>query len=394
MIHRRSLLIALCCIAAVACGKKEQPPVVPATTDASPAAAPSEELVRIGSVAPLTGPQASLGKDNENGARMAFDEANAQGLTLGDKKIKFEMLSEDDQADPRNGTVVAQKLVDQQVKGVIGHLNSGTTIPASKIYSDAGIPQISPSATAIPYTASGYKTAFRVMTNDEQQGAALGTFAATKMGAKNIAIIDDRTAYGQGLADQVEKAAKAAGAKIVAREYTNDKATDFAAILTSIKGKKPDVIFFGGMYPQGAPMAKQMKRLGLKAKLLGGDGLQTAEFITIAAADGEGVVASSPGVPVDSMPGGQDFVARYTAKYGPIQLYAPYAYDAANAMIAAMKAANSVEPQVYLPELAKVNFTGVTGQISFDAKGDVLGGAVTMYEIKDGKWVVLETVQK
>lgn len=392
MIHRRSLLIALCCVAAVACGKKEQAPATPATTAAAPA--PSEEVVRVGSVAPLTGPQASLGKDNENGARMAFDEANAAGLILGGKKIKFDVLSEDDQADPRNGTVVAQKLVDQKVKGVVGHLNSGTTIPASKIYSDAGIPQISPSATAIPYTASGYKTAFRVMTNDEQQGAALGTFAATKMGAKKIAIIDDRTAYGQGLADQVEKAAKAAGASVIAREYTNDKATDFTAILTSIKGKSPDVVFFGGMYPQGAPMAKQMKRLGLKAKLLGGDGLQTAEFITIAAADGEGVVASSPGVPVESMPGGQEFVAKYTAKYGPIQLYAPYAYDAANAMITAMKAANSVEPQVYLPELAKVNFTGVTGQISFDTKGDVQGGAVTMYQIKGGKWEVLETVKK
>lgn len=399
MKYRRPLLIALCCITAAACGKKEAPPTP--TTSAAPAATmqatgdgTGEDVVRVGSVAPLTGPQASLGKDNENGARMAFEEANAQGLMIGGKKVKFEMLSEDDQTDPRIATVVAQKLVDQKVKGVIGHMNSGTSIPASKIYADAGIPQISPSATAIPYTAQGYKTAFRVMANDEQQGSVLGSYAATKLGAKKIAVIDDRTAYGQGLADQFAKTAQAAGAQVVVREYTSDKANDFTAILTSIKGKQPDVVFFGGMYPQGAPMAKQMKRLGLKAKLLGGDGIQTTEFTGIAGADGEGVIASSPGLPVDSMPGGKEFIGKYTAKYGTIQLYAPYAYDAAWAMINAMKAANSAEPQSYMPELAKVNFTGVTGQISFDAKGDLQGGPVTIYQLKGGKWEMLETVKK
>lgn len=394
MKYHRPLLIALCCAAAAACGKKEQPAPTPKTTAPAAAQSAGEEVVRVGSVAPLTGPQASLGKDNENGARMAFDEANAQGLMLGGKKVKFEMLSEDDQTDPRTATVVAQKLADQKVKGVIGHMNSGTSIPASKIYSDAGIPQISPSATAIPYTSQGYKTAFRVMANDEQQGSVLGNYAATKMGAKKIAVIDDRTAYGQGLADQFEKTAKAAGAQVVVREYTSDKANDFTAILTSIKGKQPDVIFFGGMYPQGAPMAKQMKRLGLKATLLGGDGVQTAEFVSIAGADGEGVIASSPGLPVDTMPKGKEFVSKYTAKYGAIQLYAPYAYDAAWAMINAMKAADSAEPQAYLPALSKVNFTGVTGQISFDAKGDLQGGPVTLYQLKGGKWEVLETVKK
>jgi branched-chain amino acid transport system substrate-binding protein len=383
------------CALALGCGKKDEPAptAAPGGEAAAPAAA-AEETVLIGSVAPLTGPQASLGKDNDNGARLAFDEANAQGVMLGGKKVKFEMLSEDDQADPRTGTVVAQKLVDAKVKGVIGHLNSGTTIPASKIYADNNIPQISPSATAIPYTAQGYKTAYRVMTNDEAQGAVLGAYAATTLGAKKIAIIDDRSAYGQGLADQVAAAAQAAGAKVVAREYTSDKANDFTAILTSIKGKGPDLIFFGGMFPQGAPMVKQMMGLGIKAKFLGGDGVQTAEFLSIAGADGEGVIASSPGVPVASMPGGQDFVAKYTAKYGQIQLYAPYAYDAAWAMINAMKAASSSDPAVYLSELGKVNFTGVTGQISFDQKGDVQGGAVTMYQVKGGKWEVLETVKK
>jgi len=229
-----------------------------------------DQVVFIGQVSPLTGPQAHLGKDNENGARLALDEINAAGFTLGGKKVVLEMKSEDDAADPKTATTVAQKLVDEGVAGVIGHLNSGSTIPASRIYSDAGVPQISPSATAVAYTASGYKTAYRVMTNDAQQGSVLGKFAATQLGAKKIAIIDDRTAYGQGLADEVEKAAKAAGAEVVAREYTSDRATDFMAILTSIKGKAPDLVFFGGMDPQAAPMARQMKQLGMGAQFLGG----------------------------------------------------------------------------------------------------------------------------
>jgi len=359
------------------CGKKQE-----ATSD----------VIKIGSVAPLTGPQTHIGKDNENGARLAVDEINAKGLELGGKKVKLELLGEDDQAEPKTATIVAQKLVDAGVVAVIGHLNSGTTIPASKIYHDAGIPQISPSATAVAYTAQGYKTAYRVMANDAQQGKALGEFAVNKMGAKKIAIIDDRTAYGQGLADQFEKAARAVGGEVVAREFTNDRATDFSAILTSIKGKTPDLIFFGGMDPQGGPMAKQMKSLGLTAKLLGGDGLQNVNFVKLAGSDAEGVVASSPGLPIDSMPGGLEFRKRFEAKYGVIQVYAPYAYDAVYALVDAMKRADSAEPAKVLAELPKTDLQGVSGPVKFDAKGDTTGGAVTLYEVKGGAWQVLETV--
>jgi branched-chain amino acid transport system substrate-binding protein len=277
------------------------------------------QIVLIGQVSPLTGPQAHLGKDNENGARLALDELNAAGLTLGGKKVVLELKSEDDAADPKTATTVAQKLVDEGVVGVIGHLNSGATIPASRIYSDNGIPQISPSATAVAYTASGFKTAYRVMTNDAQQGAVLGAYAVTKLGARRIAIIDDRTAYGQGLADEVEKAVKAAGGEVVAREYTSDRATDFMAILTSIKGKTPDLVFFGGMDPQAAPMIKQMKQLGMQAKFLGADGAQTPKFIELAGADAEGALASNPGLPLDAMPGGSAFKSKFEAKYGKIQ---------------------------------------------------------------------------
>lgn len=351
------------------------------------------QVVLIGQASPLTGPQAHLGKDNENGARLALDEINASGLTLGGKKVVLEMKSEDDAADPKTATTVAQKLADEGVVGVIGHLNSGATIPASKIYFDNGIPEISPSATAVAYTASGFKTAFRIMTNDAQQGSVLGNYAVTKLGAKRIAIIDDRTAYGQGLADEVEKAVKAAGGDVVAREYTSDRSTDFMAILTSIKGKKPDLIFFGGMDPQAAPMIRQIKQLGIKAKFLGGDGVETPKFLELAGADAEGVLASNPGLPLAAMPGGSKFKAKFEAKYGEIQNYAPYAYDAMYVLVDAMKRANSSDPAKYLAELPKTDYQGVTGRIRFDSKGDTTGGAVTLYQVKDGQWQVLETIQ-
>jgi len=382
-------LAVLCAAALLACGKTEKPESTAATAPGNAA----ELVVKIGASAPLTGPQAHIGKDNENGTRMAIEDANAKGVTIGGKKARFELLSEDDQTDPKTATIVAQKLVDAKVNGVIGHLNSGTTIPASRIYSDNGIPQISPSATAVAYTAQGYKTAFRVMANDGQQGKVLGEFAAKKLGAKKIAVIDDRTAYGQGLADEFVKSAQASGAQIVAHEYTTDKAVDFTAVLTSIKGKQPDLVFFGGMDPQGAPMLKQLKGLAVNVKFMMGDGGYTPKFIDNAGAAAEGAYASLPGVPLAQMPGGKDFSQRYEAKFKqPIQLYAPYCYDAVNVMIAAMQKTGSAEPAKYLPELGKVEHDGVTAKISFDEKGDLKGGAITLYQVQQGKWQALETM--
>ncbi|HKA45838.1 MAG TPA: branched-chain amino acid ABC transporter substrate-binding protein [Burkholderiales bacterium] len=388
MVRERLLGIGLgVAIAAVTAGCGQEAPAPKAEAPKPPA----EITVKIGQASPLTGPQAHLGKDNDNGARLAIEEANAKGLTIGGAKVKFELVSEDDQADPKTGTIVAQKLVDSKVAGVVGHLNSGTTIPASKIYNDAGIPQISPSATAVEVTARGYKTVFRTMANDAQQGKVLGQYAL-KAGAKRIAVIDDRTAYGQGLADEFEKAAKAGGATIVGREFTTDKATDFRAILTGIKGKKPDLVFYGGMDTQAGPMVAQMKSLGMTAKFLGGDGAQSQEFIKLAGPAAEGVIASSPGLPLDNMPGSKGFKDKFTAKYGQIQIYAPYAYDAASTLIDAMQKANSAEPAKYLPELAKTNRQGVTGPITFDEKGDLKNGPITLYVVKGGKWDTLETV--
>ena len=386
-------------IAVIGCGQKEEPK--PQAAAPAPAAAPAappppppkpEVTVKLGHVAPMTGPQAHLGKDNENGAKLAIEELNAQALEIGGAKIKFELLAEDDQADPKQGTIVAQKLVDAKVNGVIGHLNSGTTIPASKLYSDAGIPQISPSATNPKYTQQGFATAFRVMANDIQQGKVLGEFAA-KQGAKTVAIIDDRSAYGQGLADEFKKAAEASGLKVVATEYTNDKATDFKAILTKIKSKKPDLVFYGGMDAQGGPLAKQMKELGLKAKFLGGDGVCTPEFMKLGGPATDGHYCSMPGVPLEKMANGPAFKDKFTKKYNAeIQLYAPNVYDAVMVMVDSMKRANSVEPAKYLPEVGKTSYEGVTAKIAFDEKGDLKGGAISLYQFKAGKLEYVETL--
>lgn len=356
---------------------------------ATGAAVAQEQIVKIGHVGPLSGPIAHLGKDNENGARMAIDVLNAKGMTLGGKKVKFQLVAEDDGANPQQATSVAQKLTDAKVNGVIGHLNSGTTIPASKIYNDHGIPQISPSATNPKYTQQGYKGAFRVVANDGQLGGALGRYAATTLKVKNIAIIDDRTAYGQGVADEFAKAAKAAGITIVGRQYTNDKATDFNAILTAIKGKQPDLVFFGGMDAVGGPMLRQMKQLGINAKFMGGDGICTEQLPSLAAGamgDSQVVCAEAGGVEDSGKKAMESFRADYKKKFGTeVKLYAPYVYDAVMVMADAMQRANSAEPAKYLPELAKTSYQGVTGKIEFDARGDMKQGTLTLYTYQAGK---------
>jgi branched-chain amino acid transport system substrate-binding protein len=347
-------------------------------------------VVKIGHVGPTSGAIAHLGKDNENGARMAIDELNAKGVTIGGKKVKLELLAEDDGADPKQGTAVAQKLADAKVAGVIGHLNSGTTIPASKIYSDAGIPQISPSATNPKYTRQGFKTAFRVVADDVHLGSTLGKYAVKELKGKTIAVIDDRTAYGQGVAEEFTKAVKASGGAIAEPQFTTDKATDFTAILTQIKSKKPDVVFFGGMDAVAGPMIRQMKQLGINAKFMGGDGICSSELPKLAGgamADGQVVCAEAGGVEGEQKVGMEKFRADYKKKFGiDVQVYAPYVYDATNVMVAAMVKAGSADPKVYLPVLAKTaGYKGVTGTIAFDEKGDIKNGALTLFTYKGDK---------
>ncbi len=354
------------------------------------AASAQDMVVKIGHVGPTSGAIAHLGKDNENGARMAIDELNAKGVMIGGKKAKFELLAEDDAGDPKQGTAAAQKLVDSKVNGVVGHLNSGTSIPASKIYSDAGIPQISPSATNPKFTRNGYKTTFRVVADDVHLGGTLGRYAVKELKGKSIAVIDDRTAYGQGVADEFEKGVKGQGGTIAERQFTTDKATDFTAILTAVKSKKPDVVFFGGMDAVAGPMLRQMKQLGINAKFMGGDGICSGELPKLAAGtmgDGQVVCAEAGGVEGAQKAGMDKFRADFKAKFNAdVQIYAPYVYDAVNVMVAAMVKAGSAEPAKYLPELAKTSgYKGVTGDIAFDEKGDIKNGALTLFTYKGEK---------
>jgi branched-chain amino acid transport system substrate-binding protein len=348
----------------------------------------AQELsVRIGHVAATSGNWTYMGRDNEMGARMAIDELNAQGLLIGGKKARFELLAEDDAGDPRQATAVAQKLVDSGVNGVVGHLNSGTSIPAARIYSDAGIAQISPSATDPKYTQLGYKTTFRLLANDLQMGSVLARYAVNTLQARTIAIVDDRTAYGQGLAQEFDSDAVVAGAKVVTRQYTSDKASDFTAILTAIKATKPDILFFAGGSAQAGPMLRQMVQLGIKAKFMGGDGVCTNDLPGLsggAVAQIQVFCTLGGGVEGAQKKRNDDFRAAYKKKMGAeVMAYAPNAYDAVKLIAAAMAKAGSAEPAKYLPVLAATDsYPGVSGDISFDSKGDLKNGALTLFVFK------------
>jgi len=347
------------------------------------------QVVKIGHVAPLSGAQAHYGRDNENGVRMAIDDLNAQNLVIGGKKIKFEIQAEDDAADPKQGTAAAQKLCDSKVAGVVGHLNSGTTIPASKIYNDCGIPHVTGAATNPALTKPGYKTTYRIIANDDTLGKQLALYASNTLHLKKVAIIDDRTAYGQGVAEVFKKTAVAQGIQIVDEQYTNDKATDFMAILTAIKSKTPDAIFYGGMDPQGGPMLRQMEQLGMsKVKYFGGDGICTAEIAKLSggAKTLSNVICAEGGAALAKMPGGVAWRKKYDAKYpGEFQVYSAYTYDATFVLVDAMKRANSVDPKVYIPKLSETHLKGITSEISFEANGEMKNPATTLYTYKDGQ---------
>ena len=350
--------------------------------------------VKIGHVAPLTGPIAHLGKDNENGARLALEEINQAGLTIDGKKVVLTLVPEDDAEDPKTATQVAQKLVDAKEVGVVGHLNSGTSIPASKIYSDAGITQISPSSTNPEYTKQGFKTTYRLVATDAQQGPALADYVAKNLKAKTVAIIDDSTQYGKGLADEFEATVKAAGIKVVTREASNNKATDFKAILTKIKGSKPDVIMYGGMDATAGPLIKQASELGIKAKVVGGDGMCTEKLAELAGDAVDNVVCSEAGMALSKMSQGADFQKRYQARFhSDVQIYAPFTYDAVYVLVDAMKRANSTDPTKILLVMPDTKMTGLIGNIAFDNKGDMKEGVITLYDFKDKKKTVLEVIK-
>jgi len=374
-------------LALAACGKKDEPAKPAAATPAAPAGV----TVTIAHAGPLTGSISHLGKDDENGVALAIEQANAKGTTIDGKPVTFKMMSEDDQADPKTGATVAQKLVDAKVAAVIGHLNSGVSIPASEIYTKAGIPMISGSATNPTLTERGLKTVFRTVGRDDQQGPAIASYIAKELKGKKVAIVDDKTAYGEGIANEVEKTLKADKVNIVGRERTTDKETDFKAILTKIKAKNPDVVFHGGMDATGGPMLKQARELGIKAVFAFGDGACTDEMGKLAGQAAEGMVCSQAGLPREAA--SPDFVKAFNAKYGDIKQYAPYFYDATNAVIEAMKKANSTDPVKFTPEIFNDSFTGATGTVQFDAKGDRKDAEMTIFKLQGGKVVPIAIVK-
>ena len=388
MIYKYLPMVSVVALTLSACGGDNK---VAGGKSACGQLAADEICVKIGSGEPKSGGVAHIGKDNENGVQLAINEINAKGdLVIGGKKVKLTLVGEDDAADPKQGTTVAQKLVDEKVAAVVGHATSGVSIPANAVYSAAGVVQVSPSSTDPTYTLKSSKTpkgsvsSYRVVATDAQQGPALAKYMMAK-GVKTVAIIDDSTQYGKGLADQVEKTLKDNGVTVVAREATTDKTSDFKALLTKIKGMNPDYVFWGGMDDTGATLAKQLKELGLNSKLAGADGLCTEKFIELSGAAGKGAVCSQAGMPLAKMAKGAEFNANYEKTFAgqKVQIYSPFAYDATYAIVAAMKIANSVEPEAIAAAMPKVSIEGLIGPIAFDEKGDIKNGAISIFEIKE-----------
>ncbi len=345
-----------------------------------------DQLVRIGVSGPLSGANAFAGKDNENGVRLAVEELNAQKLKVGGKTVRFELQSEDDQGDPKAGVNVAQKFADAGVKFVLGPYNSGVAIPASRVYNDAGI-LMSTVGTNPKITQSRYPHVFRIVASDNQVGGSMASYAAKELKIKTVGVIDDRTAFGQGIAEEFAKQARAAGLSVAGREFTNDKASDFAAILTAFRAKKVDAIFFGGYAPQAAPMARQMKQLGMaNVRLLGGDTLCSPEMAKLGGdAVGDNVLCAQAGAMLDKQPGGPAFKARYKQRFQrDPDVYAPAFYDQTMVIVQAMKQANTVDPAAVSKLLHTASFPGVAGTYGYDAGGNLKKTAVTVYTFKGG----------
>lgn len=346
----------------------------------TPLSALADTVVKIGHIAPLTGNLAHQGKDLENGARLAVDEINQSGLVIGGQKVTLMLDSQDDAADPRQGTQAAQRLIDDGVVAVVGHLNSGVNIPASKLYNDAGITNITPAASNPVLTLQGFKTEFRLVATDAQQGPALAKYAEDVFKPKTVGVVDDATAYGQGLANEFAKSAASLGMTVLPREVTNDKAIDFKAILTKLKSEHPDVIMYGGMDATGGPFAKQAKQLAVDSKVLLGDGGCTANLPGLAGAGADSVYCSEGGMAIAKMPGGPEFEKKYEARFNvPVQTYAPFSYDAIYVIVDAMKRTQSVSAAKILAAMPSTDYSGVTGRIQFAPNGDLKQPVVSIY---------------
>lgn len=343
-----------------------------------------EQVVKIGHTGPLSGANAFAGQDNENGVLLAIEELNAKKMVVAGKTLKFELQSEDDQCDPKSGVNVAQKLVDGGVKFVMGPYCSGVAIPASRIYSDGGA-MMSTVGTNPKVTQSGYKNLFRIIASDTQIGSNMAVYAAKVLKVTKVGVIDDRTAFGQGVADEFSKEAKKQGITVVGHEFTTDKSVDFLAILTSLKAKQPEAIFFGGYAAQAAPMTRQMKQLGITAKLLGGDTLCSPEMGKLGQeAVNDTVFCAQGGSMLEKAVGGPAFKAKYKKRFNrDADAYAASFYDQTLFIAEAMQKANSLDPNKVGAEIYKSSYKGVAGTYSYDEKGNMKQAPITVSTFKN-----------
>ncbi len=357
------------------------------------ASAGGEMVVKIGTAGPLTGNQAKFGTDSRNGVMFAVDELNTRGsVVLGGKKVKFDVQAEDDQADPKLATAVAQRLVDDKaVMAIVGHNNSSTTIPAGKIYEEAGILFITPNASSPMVSQQGYKNFYRIMCTDPIQAAKAATFTVKNLKAKTVVVVDDKTQYGQGLTDMFSKQVAQSGVKVLAREHISDKDNEFGALITSIKAKKPDVFYFGGVYSQMAMLKKEAVKQGMKIPFLGGDSVFEPAYMQLGGDITEGDYATALGMDTARLPKYADFAARFKAKSGEIGYVAPYAYDATMVVAEAIQKAGTPDrAKIAAAKKAIPSHEGITGKVVWDKYGDNSNPVVSLYQVKNGKWVFVE----
>lgn len=341
------------------------------------------DAIKIGVAGPMTGDQSKMGMDFKNGVTLAVEEWNARGGLLG-KKI--EVVVSDDQHDPKQAVSVANKMMNEGVAGVIGHFNSSCSIPASDVYNRSGVPMISPGSTNPQLTEKGYRGVFRVCGRDDQQGRVAADFVTGQLRLKRVAVLHDKTTYGQGLADEFRKAL---GDRTEVVFYggivQGDK--DFKGVLTTVKGKNPELILFGGIYPEAGLMVRQAKELGLQAPFMSGDGSIDPKFIEIAGAKAaEGTYLTFSPDP-QHIPTAREFVENYRKKFGELGPYSIYAYDAAQIMLSAMKEANSTDGKLVMEKLHSMEFSGALGTIRFNEKGDVTSAPYVIWVTREGTFV-------
>jgi len=342
-----------------------------------------EDVIRIGIAGPMTGDQAKMGMDFKNGASLAVEEWNGKGGVLG-KKI--EMIISDDQHDPKQAVSLANKMVNDGVAGVVGHFNSSCSIPASDVYNRAGIPMITPGSTNPQLTEKGYRGVFRVCGRDDQQGRVGADFVINYLKLKNVAVLHDKTTYGQGLADEFRKFLRSeANVVFYGSIVQGDK--DFKTVLTAVKARNPQLIFFGGIYPEAGLLVKQAKEIGLNVNFMSGDGTIDPKFIEIAGVSAaEGTYLTFSPDP-RNIPSAKGFIEKYRSKYGETGPYSIYAYDAANILLAAIKEAGSADGRAITEKLHSMEFSAALGNIRFDEKGDVTVSPYVVWVTKNGKFV-------